>query len=117
MYLGRSKGFGFVTFAEPEEAQKAVDTLNSSDLDGRSIRVNIATGERRTGGGGGFGGDRGDRGGDRGSFRRNDFGGGRREERGPRSFDREDGGARRSYGGGSRPYDREGGRRSYNRDE
>ena len=61
---GRSRGFGFVTFASPEEASKARDTLNGSDLDGRSIRVDTAT-ERpeRGGGGGGRGGPRGGGGG------------------------------------------------------
>lgn len=39
---GRSKGFGFVEMSTPEEAQKAVDTLNGQDLDGRSIVVNEA---------------------------------------------------------------------------
>ncbi|KAL8279604.1 hypothetical protein RQP46_007917 [Phenoliferia psychrophenolica] len=51
----RSRGFGFVTFATDEEAQKAVDTMNGADLEGRSLRVNVAEG-RGGGGGGGFGG-------------------------------------------------------------
>ncbi len=38
----RSKGFGFVEFETEEEAQKAVDTLNGTELGGRSIVVNIA---------------------------------------------------------------------------
>ena len=58
---GRSRGFGFVTFADAETASKARDTLNGSDLDGRSIRVDTAT-ERPDRGGGG-GGGRGGRGG------------------------------------------------------
>jgi RNA recognition motif-containing protein len=37
---GRSKGFGFVTMSNADEAQKAIDALNDSDLMGRSIRVN-----------------------------------------------------------------------------
>ena len=40
---GRSRGFGFVTFSDAETASKARDTLNGSDLDGRSIRVDVAT--------------------------------------------------------------------------
>jgi RNA recognition motif-containing protein len=39
---GRSKGFGFVEMSSDEEAQKAVDTLNGTDLGGRNIVVNIA---------------------------------------------------------------------------
>lgn len=38
----RSKGFGFVEFETEEEAQKAVDTLNNTELGGRNIIVNIA---------------------------------------------------------------------------
>ncbi|KAI9034681.1 hypothetical protein DFJ74DRAFT_701064 [Hyaloraphidium curvatum] len=39
---GRSRGFGFVTFSSPQEADMAVQTLNGAQVDGRSIRVNIA---------------------------------------------------------------------------
>ena len=39
---GRSKGFGFVTFVNDEEADKAVEALNGSDLKGRNIVVNEA---------------------------------------------------------------------------
>ena len=39
---GRSKGFGFVTFATDEEAQKAIDGMNGKELDGREITVNVA---------------------------------------------------------------------------
>lgn len=35
-------GFGFVTFATKEEAQSAIDALNETELDGRTIRVNFA---------------------------------------------------------------------------
>jgi len=65
---GRSRGFGFVSFADDESAQQAVNTLNGSELDGRTIRVDTAT-ERpeRSGGGrggrGGYGGGGGGRGG------------------------------------------------------
>ena len=38
----RSKGFGFVEMATPEEAQAAIKALNETDLDGRTIIVNIA---------------------------------------------------------------------------
>lgn len=38
-FSGRSKGFGFVEMATDEEAQKAIETLNGTELDGRSISV------------------------------------------------------------------------------
>lgn len=55
---GRSKGFGFVEMSTEAEAQKAIDTLNGKELDGRTITVNEARPQepRRDGGGGGFGG-------------------------------------------------------------
>jgi len=55
---GRSRGFGFVTFAEADSATQALENLNGSELDGRTIRVDKAT-ERSGGGGGGGGGGRG----------------------------------------------------------
>ena len=62
---GRPRGFGFVTMSAPEEAQKAIDTLNGKDLAGRALNVSIARPrEERTGGGGGrrgHGGGRRDR--------------------------------------------------------
>lgn len=39
---GRSKGFGFVEFANEADNQKAVDQLNGKELDGRTITVNLA---------------------------------------------------------------------------
>lgn len=41
-FSGRSKGFGFVTFTNAEEADKAIETLNGYDLNGRKIAVNEA---------------------------------------------------------------------------
>ena len=56
---GRSRGFGFVTFADDESAKAAL-ALNGSQLDGRTIRVDVAAEKRssdgpRGGGGGGRG--------------------------------------------------------------
>jgi cold-inducible RNA-binding protein len=39
---GRSRGFGFVTFADDASADKAVAALNQSTLDGRTIKVDVA---------------------------------------------------------------------------
>lgn len=39
---GRSKGFGFVEMQSDEEAQKAIDMLNETEIEGRKIAVNIA---------------------------------------------------------------------------
>ena len=55
---GRSRGFGFVTFTDDAAAQGAIDELDGTSLDGRSITVSEARdrGPRRGGGGGGGGG-------------------------------------------------------------
>ncbi len=39
---GRSRGFGFVTYINSNDAQKAIDTMNGAELDGRNLNVNIA---------------------------------------------------------------------------
>lgn len=41
-YSGQGKGFGFVEMATEEDAKKAIDQLNNSTLDGRTIVVNEA---------------------------------------------------------------------------
>ena len=68
---GRSKGFGFVEFADEANNQKAVDDLNGKELDGRAINVNLARPKedrpRRDFGGNDRGGNGGGNGG--GSFR------------------------------------------------
>lgn len=43
---GRSKGFGFVEFATPEEAKKAIEMFNEKDFNGRNIVVNEAKPQR-----------------------------------------------------------------------
>ncbi|MEM1032069.1 MAG: RNA-binding protein, partial [Myxococcota bacterium] len=52
---GRSRGFGFVTFTEPEPAQTAISEMDGAEVDGRRIRVNEAQerAPRRSGGPGG----------------------------------------------------------------
>jgi len=39
---GRSRGFGFVTFARDEDAKTAVSKMHGTSLDGRTITVNEA---------------------------------------------------------------------------
>lgn len=39
---GRSKGFGFVTMKNAEDADKAIAELNGKELDGRTLTVNKA---------------------------------------------------------------------------
>lgn len=52
---GRSRGFGFVTFADDADGAKAMDEMDGKEIDGRSVRVNEAQ-ERAPRGGGGGGG-------------------------------------------------------------
>jgi len=39
---GRSRGFGFVTFEDEQGATRAIEELDGSTLDGRTIRVDKA---------------------------------------------------------------------------
>jgi RNA recognition motif-containing protein len=39
---GRSRGFGFVEMANPDEAQQAIIALNDKDFNGRPLKVNEA---------------------------------------------------------------------------
>ena len=52
---GRSRGFGFVEMASDQDADQAVSRLNGTSLDGRTIKVEKATGAGPGGGGGGRG--------------------------------------------------------------
>ena len=82
---GKSRGFGFVEMSSQEEANKAVEELNSSELGGRKLTVNEARPmeERPRSGGGGGGGYRGGGGGGGGGgYRGGGGGGGRGGDRG-----------------------------------
>ncbi len=62
-FTGQSRGFGFVEMATAEEAQKAMEALNGTQLDGRTLVVNEARPQEKRqggfgGGGGGGGGQR-----------------------------------------------------------
>ena len=39
---GRSKGFGFVTMNNDDEAYQAIEAMNGSDFSGRALKVNEA---------------------------------------------------------------------------
>src|SRR5213078_5265232 len=98
---GRSRGFGFVEMATPEEAAAAIEQLNGKEFAGRNLTVNEARprtdrpgggyggggnrgggGGYGGGGGGGYGGGGGGRGRDK--DRGNRGGGGGRNDREPR---------------------------------
>ena len=66
---GRSKGFGFVEMSSDAEAQAAIDGVNGTEHDGRTLTVNEARPKtERSGGGGGRGGYGGGGGGGRGGY-------------------------------------------------
>ena len=95
---GRPRGFGFVTFASPEQAAACVEQFNGQDFNGRRLNINPAEERgRRPAGGPGRGRPGGDRGGERGGgdrgrspiqqFKRGSGSGGgppRRDDRPPR---------------------------------
>jgi RNA recognition motif-containing protein len=55
-FTGQSRGFGFVEMSSGGEAQKAIEALNGTQLDGRTLVVNEAKPmARRDGGSGGRG--------------------------------------------------------------
>ena len=71
---GRSRGFAFVEMTDSEEADKAINALNGSNVGGRALNVNEARPKTAGGGGGRPGG---------GGFRGRE-GGGPRQRREPR---------------------------------
>jgi len=67
---GRSRGFGFVEMPDDGEGQKAIDGLNETEFEGKTINVNVARPKTERSSGGGY-----NRGGG-GGFNRNGGGGG-----------------------------------------
>jgi len=64
-YTDELRGFGFVTMTSKADAQKAIQEVNDTELEGRTLIVNEARprkersgGHQRGGGGGGFHGSR-----------------------------------------------------------
>jgi RNA recognition motif-containing protein len=49
---GRPRGFGFVEMSNAD-ASRAMQALNGTDFDGRSLKINEAQDRQRSGGGGG----------------------------------------------------------------
>jgi cold-inducible RNA-binding protein len=81
-FSGQSRGFGFVEMADSNDAARAIEEFNETELKGRNIRVNEARpregggGGGPRGGGGGYGGPRGGGGGGGGGGGRDRRGGG-----------------------------------------
>jgi cold-inducible RNA-binding protein len=69
---GRPRGFAFVSMNNDNEARAAIEALNGTEIDGRTITVNEARPKSNGGGGGGGG-----RGGGGGGYRGGGGGGGR----------------------------------------
>ncbi|MCX6950230.1 MAG: RNA-binding protein [Opitutae bacterium] len=95
-FTGRSRGFAFVTMANGDEAQKAVEQFHGHEVEGRALSVNIARpreerAPRSFGEGGGGGGYRGG-GGGRGGRGGRGGGGGYRGGRGEGGGERDGGG-------------------------
>ena len=65
---GRSRGFGFVEMSSGGEAQKAIEALNGTEIEGRTLTVNEARPQERRSESGGDREGGGDR---RGGGRRN----------------------------------------------
>ena len=68
-FTGKSRGFGFVEMSSGGEAQKAIEALNGTDIEGRALTVNEARPQEKRSG---FGDDRRG-GGDRGGGRRDRY--------------------------------------------
>ena len=94
-FSGESKGFGFVEMPSKDEAQKAIEEADGTDLKGKAIKVNEARPRPSGGGRGGYGG--GGRGGSRGGG----GGGGRGGSRGGGGGGGGRGGSRGGGSGGS----------------
>ena len=64
---GRSRGFGFIEMENDEEGQNAINALNGTDFEGKTINVSVARPRtERDNRGGGYG----NRGGNNGGFNR-----------------------------------------------
>jgi len=64
---GRSRGFGFVEMTNDTDGQKAIDELNDTDFEGKTISVNVARPKTERSGG------YNNRGGNGGGYNRNRY--------------------------------------------
>ncbi len=90
---GRSRGFGFVEMATPEEAAAAIEQFNGKEFAGRNLTVNEARPRTDRGPGGGYGGGGNRGGGGYGGGGGGGYGGGggrRDKDRGGRGGSRND---------------------------
>src|SRR4029450_4242129 len=76
-FTGQSRGFGFVEMSSGGEAQKAIEALNGTQLDGRTLTVNEAKPMARRDNDGGGRRDRGGNGGESFCYVANHLGGNR----------------------------------------
>ena len=68
-FSGQSRGFGFVEMADSNDAARAIEEFNETELKGRNIKVNEARPREAGGGGGNRGGGGGNRSGGGGGNR------------------------------------------------
>ena len=66
---GRSSGFGFVEMTNDAEGQKAIDELNETNFEGKTISVSVARPKTDRSSGGGYG----NRGGNSGGYGRRSY--------------------------------------------
>lgn len=59
MYVGAVCRFAFVEFSSQDDATKAMESLQGTDIDGRNVRLDYAADRNGGGGGGGGFGGRG----------------------------------------------------------
>lgn len=64
---GRSRGFGFIEMPNDAEGQKAIDALNGTEFEGKTLTVNVARPKEQSGDRGGY------RGGNGGGYNRNRY--------------------------------------------
>ena len=52
---GQSRGFGFVEMVDQAAAETAIEAINGTELNGRTLNVNVARPKTERRGGGGYG--------------------------------------------------------------
>ncbi|CCC04915.1 unnamed protein product [Sordaria macrospora k-hell] len=92
---GRSRGFGFVRYANDADAENAIANMDGQEFDGRRVRVDKASDRAGGGGGGGFRQGGGGYGGGRGGYQ----GGGGSYQGGGSYGGQQYGGGQGGYGG------------------